>query len=122
MSADLMEIVEKLLSSSEGRHEIHWASNSFASIWLLKWFGDELKIESTWSQVIGGTESILSERSNICVGRLEFVREWREVFGKLLGGLDDAGYDENSIPEMAKMRFLFQTIDRSGSLYYIDPV
>lgn len=53
MVDDVLQIIEALQSSPQGRLVNHWPSNTFAASWEIDWKDGMLKIHSEWTSVVG---------------------------------------------------------------------
>ncbi len=81
MVRDILDLVERLTSAAGSRDtfEIHWASQSFASVWTVSRSGDEVAVRAEWRDVIGKTEELLNSSGAVEVRTEEFVREWQKI-------------------------------------------
>ena len=110
-------MVNTLLSEANGAMEIHWPSNTFASIWKLQWNKDCLTIDSDWSCVIGGTEKLLTMVGNLQLSRIEFIAEWKKLLVIVADALRQSGYTEAQIGEMRELKDVIAKIPSFGLLY-----
>ncbi|MDH6310483.1 hypothetical protein M2451_004011 [Dysgonomonas sp. PFB1-18] len=97
MAKDFIKILE-FIEGTDSKIEIHWASNTFSSIWYLtKLQNGELEIKSLWVCVLGELRELLTKKSNICVTQIAFSKELRKMLFFLKDCLDKCGYTANEL-------------------------
>ena len=114
---DIIAMIERLTASSEGNWQLTWPSNEFAADWRFEWSGEQLRIRSTWHSVVGGTEEMLNQRSEIHLGRQEFLAEWKKLLLTVDDALSAAGYTEATLPRTANLKRAIADLGTIGKLY-----
>lgn len=117
MIDDILDILEKLRSNQSGEILLHWASNTFANIWNIKWEEENLVIDSKWGSVLGHTEQLLDSKGAIAVSKRSFISEWKRVFFNIISALKESGYKEDILPGMSRLVAEYEAIDIDGVLY-----
>lgn len=115
--ADIVMMLERLGQPGVGELTIHWPSNDFSATWRLKWDEHHLRITTEWHSVVGSVEALLAERSTLDIDKEEFVFEWKQVLGVLLHALVQAGYDDERLQDLPKLRAVHGSIREPGKLY-----
>ena len=116
MLADIVAMLDRVLSFAEGEIRIQWPSNTFAAEWRVKWKDGMVHVHATWRSVLGSTEDLLGRRPDIHVLVQDFVSEWQRPLEIIVRGLRLAGYDEH----LSGLHHLEQVIGRirqPGQLY-----
>lgn len=67
MILDFARIIQYIHKYDELNLTIHWASNTFASIWYLVKYKEYIKINSSWFSVVGGLEELLNKHNEITI-------------------------------------------------------
>ena len=117
MANDILDMLENLINKSTGDMSIHWASDTFANVWMLEWNNDYLEIEAQWNSVIGGTEQILSTKGSIKIPKQRFIAEWGGILNNVIIGLKQSGYTEDKLCGMSKLIEIFNKVEGKGVLY-----
>ncbi len=117
MIIDVMNMLNSLILRNEGYLTIHWPSNTFRSNWNLNWSQDKLRINSEWESVVGNIEDKLNSVASLELDKYMFVREWKGLLNMILKSLNESGYTESKISEIAKLQEIVKKIDGSGLLY-----
>lgn len=79
MILDFIKIYNFLNDNKIEKLEIHWASNTFASIWRMEKNNDYVRIKSEWKTVNGGTEDKLNKFSDITISKILLIEEIRKL-------------------------------------------
>lgn len=116
MIDDIIALANDVLSSPQGSRTIHWPSNTFASLWTIDWTHPNITVEAEWTSVVGDTESMLSARSKVTMGAVDFVEEWKQPLELIMGSLTSAGYGA-SLLGMDRLLAVVGRIGRPGILY-----
>ncbi|MGB0356673.1 MAG: hypothetical protein ACPGC9_00345 [Cytophagales bacterium] len=114
---DIMQILEALLGQDRGRFETSFPSCDFAVTWKLHWSGPQLKIDSHWEGVVGGTEPQLNAQPLLEIDKRSFLCEWKKPLVQVLADLRRAGYDTTLLPEMGRLQRIVAQIPEFGLLY-----
>ncbi len=117
MIDDVLTILEKLRCNPSGEISIHWASNTFANVWNIKWSDGNMVIDSEWGSVLGHTEQILNSKGAIILSKQSFLSEWKKVLFTIMLGLKESGYTEENLPGMTRLIVEHNAIDCEGILY-----
>lgn len=96
MVNDIIYIVN-FIKSGGGSLELHWASDTFASIWKIECDSQIVKIESKWNSVGGILENILNENSSLQVETNVFVDRWKALLLFVKTKLEKAGYNASNL-------------------------
>jgi hypothetical protein len=96
MINDIIEIVN-FIKKGDGTLEIHWASNTFASIWKIECTPQSTKIESRWNDVLGKLEKLLNENATLEVDTQTFLDKWKILLLFIKSKLERAGYNSNNL-------------------------
>jgi hypothetical protein len=114
---DILLMLEQLMRDVSGELEIHWPSNDFSVIWRMRWDNCHLEIRAEWNAVVGFTESLLASRPMLKIDKSVFICEWKQILGKALKALRDAGYREEHLTDMSKLQRIHDQISEPGILY-----
>ncbi|QDX92977.1 hypothetical protein EEL32_06805 [Brevibacillus laterosporus] len=117
MVDDILDILEKLRSNSSGEISLHWASNTFANVWNIRWWEAQVVINSEWGSVLGHTEQLLDSKGAIVLSKQSFISEWKRVLFNIISGLKESGYKEGNLPGMTRLIAEYNAIDGDGILY-----
>ena len=66
---------------------------------------------------MGHLEFMLNQKNSIRLSKVDFVNEWKEVFGVLIRGLKHCGYDKSKIKGMEDLVEQYEKIKGSGICY-----
>jgi hypothetical protein len=114
---DVLILLEALLHSEQGSHQVGWGSSTFIARWDVEWADNHLTIASQWSSIAGYYEDLLNSRSQLVVEKDQFVYEWKALLRKLIEAIEISGI-EITIKE--RLDYLYQieaAIPKLGSLY-----
>jgi hypothetical protein len=117
MIDDILTLLNSLIASAQGSHEVFWGSNTLNAIWKLEWVGEQLKIESEWNMVAGNYESLLNSRSQLKINKNIFLSEWKSFLQKIIEKVD---YSEIKIKDYDNVEMLHKiesSINKLGRLY-----
>jgi len=114
---DVVVMLERMLGDSHGQLNIAWPSDDFAATWQMKWAGDDLDVRADWHSVVGGTEALLASRPTLAISKTAFAAEWKQVLGISLRALIDAGYRDEELVDLARLRAVYESIPNFGVLY-----
>lgn len=98
MINDIIRILS-FLKNGDGSLEIHWASDTFASVWKIECSSQMIKIESEWNSVDGILEGILNENSFLEVEKQIFVQRWKALLLFVKSKLEKAGYNSSNLKD-----------------------
>ena len=93
MIDDLLCMLDSLLSVEKGEYKVAWPSNTFASVWDMRWEGSNLTVQSKWERVIGGVESLLNKYSEFLIEKEVFLSEWKILLKKNVECLDKCNWE-----------------------------
>jgi len=111
MIDDAVPMLTTLISTSVGRYEVNWGSDTFRSEWTLSWAGDALEIASVWVRTAGNYDTILNERANVDTTVESFINEWTSLLRRVADSLRRAEIGTED-PLYAQMMSI---IDRPGA-------
>lgn len=117
MINDVLDIIETLMGSESGELTNYWSVQELAAEWRMKWNNTTLDIEAKWDTVIGDTESLLSARSKLTIDKNAFISEWKPLLGIALKALTNAGYRDEQLADLARLRKIHDQIRHPGILY-----
>jgi hypothetical protein len=117
MMEDILNILENIRNKPVGELALHWASDTFANVWKIKWDRNEVEIASEWGSVLGHTEDMLNLKGPITILKESFANEWKRVLYNVIEGLKLSGYSEASLPGMARLISEYDLIEKEGILY-----
>jgi hypothetical protein len=116
MLDDIITMLEKLTGPS-GTYSIHWPSNTFEVTWAIEWEGNDVKIHGEWNSVIGNLEGLLSDNNNLELKKESFIYEWKGILENAYRALSKAGYNEDILENMDRLKKACQGIPKLGILY-----
>lgn len=117
MVNDILIIINAIQKQNVGKMKIHWLPDTFRSDWLIEWNNDEVQINAQWECTMGHLEFMLNQKNSIRLSKVDFVNEWKEVFGVLIRGLKHCGYDKSKIKGMEDLVEQYEKIKGSGICY-----
>ncbi|MFD2557198.1 hypothetical protein [Sphingobacterium tabacisoli] len=79
MVFDFIKILSFLRDDNVLDLEVHWASNTFASIWILRKTDHHVHIKAEWKDVNGGLEGLLNNSNYTNVNVCEFDEQIKKV-------------------------------------------
>ncbi|MEV7543058.1 hypothetical protein [Streptomyces sp. NPDC089915] len=85
---DLVPLLEEILRPEFKETEVFWGSDTFSAEWQMTREGESLRIRARWHSTLGNYESLLAERGDAVVGRLEFVGEWSKVLRRIVADIE----------------------------------
>ena len=100
MINDVLYILNEVRSKHAGRLEVHWASNTFSSVWNIKFGASKVEIKSVWYDTLGRLKNLLNEYSFIEVEKISFIEEWSKMLKFLLEKLKKSGYTVDMLADM----------------------
>ena len=110
-------ILEEISQQASGTLTNQWPSDDFSSTWDMTWDVKSIDIRAQWESVLGGTEALLNTRPIVNVGKDDFVSEWKQVLGVALRALTEAGYTDDRLIDLARLRRVYESIREPGVLY-----
>jgi len=84
---DIVVMLQNLLGKERGTCEVHFGSNSFLSIWNLKWQNNQLEISAEWHSVAGDLNAVLTRCSNLEMPLDDFIAEWKVLLKLVIDAL-----------------------------------
>ena len=116
--ADAILILDALREPGPGAYQMQWSSSSIRAHWDLRWDAlGELVVNARWDAVPRSDLGALARYGPVRMPKHEFVWEWRELFGRVLRALDQAGYQDSQIRGLADLRRVYSQIPKSGFYY-----
>ncbi len=99
MVNDLIKVYTFIKDENVHSYEMHWASNTFASLWhLTKEFG-KVKIIAKWTTVLGELEDLLNANNEIIVEPIELTSSVEKMIRFLKKSLFFAGYSASDLTD-----------------------
>lgn len=117
MIDDVVGLCSRLSSAGDGQMRIAWPSNTFQSVWDIKWSCRDVEVQAEWTTVVGHTEELLRARPAISIPREEFLAEWVAPLRLVARGLELAGYGVEQIPRIGELQALLAKVSLLGQLY-----
>jgi hypothetical protein len=114
---DILIMLQALLDKQHGELDITWPSNDFNGRWIMSWKDDSLTIKAQWNSVIGKTESLLNDLSELEVSKSGFICEWKVLLETVINGLVECGYNESQVSDLSKLKAIYSRIHEVGMLY-----
>ncbi|WP_281635419.1 hypothetical protein [Flavobacterium marginilacus] len=99
MINDFIKIYIFLNDKNSNYLEIHWSSNTFASIWILSKESNNINIKSNWNNVLGQLKNLLNENNEILINNYDFKREIGVMIKFIKNSLDGVGYNSLNIED-----------------------
>lgn len=91
MVLDFIKIFHFLKDDQIDKLEIHWASNTFASIWRMEKINSYVTIKSEWRTVNGGVEDKLNQLSENIIALTDFKAEVKKLLVFLKDSIEKSG-------------------------------
>jgi hypothetical protein len=113
MINDIIYIVNSVKQGA-GAFELHWASNTFSSIWKIEYSAQAVKIESEWTCVLGGLEGLLNENPVLEVETHHFVETWTGLLLFVKNKLEKAGYNAGNLNDFYLLENIKHGPDPAG--------
>lgn len=101
MILDFIKVFHFLKDNKVDKLEIHWASNTFASIWRLKKRNASVEIKSEWKTVNGGAEGIFNKLNENTILINDFAEEIKKLLIFLKNSIEKSGINCNLIEDFA---------------------
>jgi hypothetical protein len=117
MLSDVLTILERLMQHKSGSMTSHWPVQEFAAIWHLRWHEAELEIQAEWNTAPCGLQALLAAHPTLIVDKAAFISEWKQILGVVLEALTQAGYREDRLVDLARLREVHAQIHEYGVLY-----
>ena len=96
---------------------VQWLPDTFRCNWSISWNTGIVDIDVKWECVMGHLEELLKKHNSVVLPLESFVNEWRGVLHNVIIGLENAGYNENSLYDMEKLIKQYNQICGQGILY-----
>lgn len=96
MIKDILRIIN-FIKQEEKHLQIHWASNTFFSLWKMECMPHTVIIESTWKYVLGELTDLLKKKATLEVDKQEFLKEWTTLALFVKNKLEEAGYNSTNL-------------------------
>ena len=93
MILDFIKIFDFLKDDETDTLEMHWASNTFSSIWKMEKRNSYVNIKSFWKSVNGGIEDKLNELSENTIALNDFTEEIKKLLVFLKNSIQKSGID-----------------------------
>ncbi len=103
MVLDFIKILNFIKDDRSLNLEIHWASNTFASVWNFNKINNSVYIRTEWNNVIGGTIEMLNKRNENTFETNEVEKEIRKLLDYLKYALEKSGLNCNMIEDFEKL-------------------
>lgn len=104
MVFDFIKILHFIEDNECSILNIHWASNTFASVWRFNKKHDFVNIKTEWDNVIGGKMDILNERNEIILKKNELRDEIKKILEFLQFALEQSGLNLNMIEGFERLK------------------
>ena len=102
MIKDIFRIITNI-KKEEKYLEIHWASNTFFSLWKMEFTSHSVMIESTWITVLGELTDLLKKKPRLEVNKQEFLKEWTTLALFVNNKLEEAGYNSTNLEDFGEL-------------------
>ncbi|TJZ60057.1 hypothetical protein FAZ15_14325 [Sphingobacterium olei] len=103
MVLDFIRILHFLKDDKGDKLEIHWASNTFVSIWKMKKINSSVNIKSEWETVNGGTQDLLNKVNENTLPVSDFEKEIKKILFFLKNSLEKSGLNCHLIEDFEKL-------------------
>lgn len=113
----VLDSLDRLMRDESGSVTSQCPAQEFPAIWHMHWAADELQIQFEWRTPPSGTPQILTAHPTLLLSKSAFVSEWKQVLGIALGALTGAGYRDEHLCDLAKLRRVYESILEPGVLY-----
>jgi hypothetical protein len=113
----VLEILERLMRDESGSLTDQCPAQEFPAVWHIQWMADELRIRFEWRTPPSGTQPMLPAHPMLILSKNAFISEWKQVLGVALRALTDAGYTDDHLSDLAKLRRMYEGIAEPGVLY-----
>jgi hypothetical protein len=102
MIKDILRIIN-FIKKEEKCLEIHWASNTFFSLWKMEFTSHSVIIESTWKTVLGDLTELLKKKTVLEVDKQVFLNEWKTLALFVKNKLEEAGYNSTNLEDFDEL-------------------
>jgi len=103
MVLDFIKILHFLKDNEIDKLEIHWASNTFASIWKMEKINDSVNIKSEWKTVNGGTQDKLNKLNENKILVNDFAEEIKKLLAFLKSSIEKSGINCDLVEDFATL-------------------
>jgi hypothetical protein len=103
MIFDFMRIISFLKEDDATRLEIHWASNTFATIWEINKKNNSVYIKTKWSNVIGGQIELLNNKNENILKINEFQNEIKKLLCFIKISIEKSSRNHKLIEDFEKL-------------------
>ncbi len=117
LADDILDLLEIMLDDDAGDRVVEWPSNTFAATWSVVWDAERTTVHAKWSCVTGGLEALLGSRDSVTIPKREFLSEWKSLLGVVERALDRAGYTEEELHGLGRIRRVLARLPGHGMLY-----
>ena len=118
MIDELQDLIECLVSKTEGQHRAEFSSDTFMVNWSLSWKEDALRVTSEWKSITGSCQDKLNGEDGVLeVSKRTFLCEWKRPLKLVLSALDLGGYTNENLPESERLQKLYSLIPQEGYCY-----
>lgn len=114
---DVVEMIHRLSANQMGSWRVEWPSNEFAGTWSFEWDAGQLRVQSEWRAVVGGTEQLLQARSELQMGLRPFLCEWTKLLMTVADALTGAGYTDEMLPDFGRLKDAIVRAGGVGAIY-----
>jgi hypothetical protein len=112
------DAIDRMLAQPSGETAVHLIESGLAFDWRFSWHAGSLTLDSSWFEIPGGIEKVLTERSTVVLPVEEFIAEWKMPMRFVLDALDHAGIVVTVQTDMLDLvRQIEAAIPRFGWLY-----
>ena len=117
---DVLDMLQCLLSSSQGQRTIVFGSDTFNARWNMHWSAGHLSIRPIWRSMAGPKELPAAVRETLEVEIGEFTAEWKLLLLKIIEALKASGFWVNCEEEFRRLREIESKISNVGQLYRLE--
>ncbi|MEV4433427.1 hypothetical protein [Streptomyces sp. NPDC049585] len=114
MVDDLVPLLEEVQDPGFSATDVFWGPDTFTAEWKLIREGDSLRIRSRWCSVLGGYESLLSERGDVVVGATVFIDEWCKILRRIVADIEAASMELEDDDILVRAKALAEAGPRGG--------
>lgn len=104
MIKDFTLIYKFLKDEKKEYMQLHWVSNTFASLWELTKKGDFIEIKTSWNSVIGKLESLLNAHSAMRIESTLFAKEIQNIIAFIKASLESVGYSSENLDDFLLLK------------------
>jgi hypothetical protein len=110
----IVDAIDRLMQSDAGTLVSESLAQELPAVWYMSWTGDELNVRFEWRTPPGQT---LVAHPTLNLSKSAFVNEWKQVLGVVLRALSTAGYTDEHLSDLDRLRRVYESIPQPGVLY-----